>query len=425
MMCPDAARENGARARGSVEVMLRPPNRSIAVLFVCVAFASTGMFTAITVGAIAAVETAGSRGASGLPAALAILGTALGAIGLGVVIGRSSWRRGMRMGWLLGALGGLVAAAGVQHGSFLLVLAGMFAIGFGNSGTQLARYAAAQTVSPQLRGTAVAWTVWAAAIGAVTGPVSLGATGRIASGAGYEPGVGGFGLVVATLLAAQLVVSLFRPVAWQEEPAPPDPGTPAVDVPPAAPGDVSVPAAVGCLVAAQSSMVMVMAITPVHLNDGGHAYGVVGTVMSGHFVGMFALAPLVGWMSDRMTPSQSVRTGLLTLATGAMLAAALPLQHGAALSLPLLLVGLGWCMCFVASSAAVASSLAGPKEQGRVDSLVWFGAATSSTLSGLLLAQTSYASVALVAMTVSLVVALVAGGRVGATIGRPVSQPAA
>lgn len=397
--------------------MLRPPNPAIAVLFACTALASTGMFTAITLGAIAAVEAGGSRATSGFPASLAIFGTAFGSIALGAWMSKRGGRAGMRSGWLVAIAGGILAAVGVELESFLMVLGGMFGIGFGNAGTQLARFAAAETVAPDERGTAVAWTVWAAAVGAMLGPLSLAPTGELARAAGFEPGVGGFVLVAVSFLAASLVVALFRPVAYV---------APQVDATVAASAAIApvrrgarLAPAVGCLVAAQACMVMVMAITPVHLDDGGHAYGVVGTVMSGHFVGMFALAPIIGWLVDRVTPTQAIRVGLMALAVGAMFAALLPVEHGSWLSLPLLLVGLGWCGCFVAASAAVAGAVSNARERGRVDSLTWFGAATSSALSGVLLAAVDYAAVAFVAVAIVTAVAVLVAGRVD----EPLSDP--
>jgi MFS family permease len=173
------------------------------------------------------------------------------------------------------------------------------------------------------------------------------------------------------------------------------------------------PAAIS-MVAAQACMVMVMAITPVHLHDGGHGYGVVGTVMSGHFVGMFALAPLVGAIAGRVTTAQAIRIGLMTLGVGSLFAALLPVEHGAVLSLPLLLIGLGWCMCFVSASAGIATAVTGPRAQGRIDALVWLGAATASVLSGLVIAEVGYAAVAFTSMGAVLVVAALVSGHVDA-----------
>jgi MFS family permease len=375
--------------------VLRPPNSSIAVLFAAVCLSSTGMFTAITLGAIIAVETAGSRAASGLPAALAIFGTALGAFVLGNVIGKRGWRLGMQTGWFVGAIGAAIAATGVALDSFPLVLVGMFGIGSGNAGSQLSRYAAAETVAPSMRGTAVSWTVWAAAVGAVLGPLGLGPVGDVAREFGAQPGVGGFVMVLVMFLASAAVASVFRP---QKYVAPDSDGAdaPATGTKATSPRGRLITAIV-CLITAQASMVAVMAITPVHLHDGGHAYGVVGTVMSGHFVGMFALAPLVGWTVDRLSTNGSIILGLAVLSAGALSAALLPVAHGRVLSLPLLLIGLGWCVCFVAASAEVAAATTSTAQKGRVDSLVWVGSATASIASGLVFSWSGYDVVALVA----------------------------
>jgi MFS family permease len=384
--------------------MLRPPNRAIGILFVCTAFASMGMFTAITLGAIAAVETGGSHAASGLPAALAIFGTATGSFLLGALVARSSWRVGLQLGWLIGALGGACAAFGVERSSFALVLVGMLAIGMGNGGTQLGRFAAARTVAPDIRSSAVAWAVWAATVGAVLGPLSIGRTGDLAERAGLEPGTGGFILVIGSLLAAAAVATMFRPVMHEATSAERAAG-------PAAARVTLLPTAIS-MVAAQACMVMVMAITPVHLHDGGHDYAVVGMVLSGHFVGMFALAPLVGAIANRVTTAQAIRMGLMTLGVGSLLAALMPIEHGTLLSLPLLLIGLGWCMCFVSASAGIATAVSGPRAQGRIDALVWLGAATASVVSGLVIAEVGYSAVAYVSMGSVLVVAALVAGRV-------------
>jgi MFS family permease len=159
-------------------------------------------------------------------------------------------------------------------------------------------------------------------------------------------------------------------------------------------------------------MVAVMSITPVHLHDGHHAIGVVGTVMSGHFVGMFALAPLVGWVVDRLGVATAIRLGMGVLGAGAAAAALMPLEHGTALSMPLLVIGLGWCICFVAASVAVASAVHGPQQQGRIDSIVWIGSASASIAAGITLAQQTYAAVAWAAVAAVVVMAVFVASRV-------------
>jgi len=395
--------------------MIRFPNRSVGVMFGCVALSSTGMFTAITLGAIAAVESGGSRAASGLPAAFAIAGTATGALLLGALIQRSTWRLGLIAGWLLAALGAAGAAAAVQHAFLPGVLAGMLAIGFGNAGTQLTRYAAGGTVGADERGRAVAWIVWASAVGAVLGPISLGPVGQLAAGAGLEPGAAGFVMVAVTLVLAAWLSTRLR-LAGTPAPSPAvEAHAPATGRPRLAPPGAR--AAIGCLVVTQACMVMVMAVTPVHLSGGGHAYGVVGTVMSGHFIGMFALAPLVGWVVDRLQPRRAIQLGMGVLAAGAGLAAVMPVAHGALLSIPLLTIGLGWCICFIAASAQIGAAVeragGGTAAQGRIDSLVWIGSATASVLAGLVLDAVGYPALALVSLALAGAVALLVAPRTG------------
>ena len=63
-------------------------------------------------------------------------------------------------------------------------------------------------------------------------------------------------------------------------------------------------------------MVGVMSMTPVHI-DMGPAHGdvlrIVGLVLSAHILGMYALSPVAGWMTDRFgrRPVVLVGAGLL------------------------------------------------------------------------------------------------------------------
>ena len=43
-----------------------------------------------------------------------------------------------------------------------------------------------------------------------------------------------------------------------------------------------------------------MVMTPIHMDHGGASLEVIGLVISGHILGMFAFSPLVGMLADRV-----------------------------------------------------------------------------------------------------------------------------
>ena len=97
-------------------------------------------------------------------------------------------------------------------------------------------------------------------------------------------------------------------------------------------------------------MVGVMTMTPVHIRAAGHdaarTLDIVGLVLSAHVAGMFALAPVFGWLTDRLG-----RRGVIALGTGLLLTAcAVAGTAGQAprqLAAGLLILGLGWSATLV------------------------------------------------------------------------------
>lgn len=321
-------------------------------------------------------------------------GTAAGAALLSAVMARRGRPTGLRLAYALGAAGGVAAVLAAAAGSFAGLVAAMVLVGIGNAGNQAARYAAAERHPVARRAAVLSWIVWAATVGAVAGPSLPLPLRSLATGLGLPPEAAGFLVTLACFAAALAVVGALQPAPG---PAPavarrPDDGEPTARF-----GAVvrlaQVRPAVVTLVAAQATMVVVMSVTALHIRDGGHDLGVVGLVMSAHFVGMFACAPAAGVLVGRLGARTVAVLGLVLLAVGAA-GAGLSGQDGTGLSLWLYLLGLGWSGAFVASSAVLSGSLPAPvrlRVQGGVDALVWSVSAVAGAASGLLLDRVGFA----------------------------------
>jgi MFS family permease len=102
-------------------------------------------------------------------------------------------------------------------------------------------------------------------------------------------------------------------------------------------------------------------------------------VLSGHLVGMFALSPVTGWVTDRVGRRPVIAAGALTLGAGAVLSATAAPDASGMLMLALFLVGLGWNLGFVAGSALLTDALA-PAERAPLQGIA---DATAGAASGL------------------------------------------
>jgi MFS family permease len=383
--------------------------RSVAVLFAGVALGSTGYISALTVTAIVGLELGGDRALAGVPAAAIVLGAALGATVLGWAMGRWGRRPGLAGGYLIAVIGALVALVAIVSGSFLLLLVGSLAIGFGNSANQLSRYAAADMYPAARRASAIGIVVWAATVGAVIGPNLIGVSGDFAASIGL-PRLAGPYLVPMVLVAAAALLSfsLLRP----------DPRdlTDLTDLaadagereaPPARVGALlrrpTVALAVLALIAGQFVMVLIMTMTPLHMTDHGHDLGAVGIVISAHIFGMFALAPISGRLTDRFRPLPVIFGGLAMVLFSALMSAVAPPHDELLLLIALFLLGWGWNLGFVAGSALLTgavSRLERPRVQGVSDALIWSTSALASAGSGLVVGAWGFATLGVLGATI-------------------------
>lgn len=376
-----------------------PRRRITGALFGGAALGTTGSIAATTIGSIAAVELAGSESVAGFPGAAATLGTALGATLLtsGFLAGR---RRGLLVGYGVGAFGAVAAIGAVIARSVIVVVLAFGLVGISNAANQIARFANADMYPGGRKAAALGLIVWAGTVGSVAGPTLLAPAGTFAQGLGWPASTGGLLVAGLTLGTAFVLHALaLRP----------DPSSLVVDDSPTAVASASLGAAfalppvrmaTAALVGCQVVMILVMTATPVHLMHAGADLSGVGLVMSAHTLGMFAFSPLTGRLSDRAGNVPVILTGLAVTAVAALLAS-FTASGVAAPGAALFLLGIGWNLSFVAGSALLAASApAGVRVrlQGRVDTVTWSASAVASLASGLLLAETGYRALALIGL---------------------------
>ncbi|MFI7543481.1 MFS transporter [Actinoplanes sp. NPDC049599] len=356
--------------------------RAMPLLFAAVALTNTAMVAATTVSTLIVADTAG-LGAGGLANAAGVLGSAVGAFGLGALTVRRGSRRALLTVYLLGAAGCGLALAGAATTVLPALLIGMVAVGVGNGGAQVCRYLAAELYPEHRKAYGLSVIVWAGTVGALAGPALIAPAGRLAQSWGL-PDLSGALLAAAVLTVAAVVVTLALPVATG---AAARGGRPRLSWPAlaAALRQPAVRTPLVAMLAAHLAMVTIMTMTPLQLHAHHQGLGAIGWVLGAHMVGMFALAPLSGRIADRWGGRFTIAVGIALLVAAALLVLSAPGAYTLGLPAALFLLGYGWNLVFVGSSGLLSRDLGADRRaevQGGVDAVVFAASIAVSLAAG-------------------------------------------
>lgn len=382
--------------------------RTLIVVVASQVLGGAGLAAGVTVGALLAQEMLGGAGAAGVPTMLFTLGSALAAFLVGRVTQRAGRRVGLGLGFAAGGLGavGVVTAAALDVVPLLLV--SLFVYGAGTSTNLQARYAGTDLAAPDRRATAVSVAMVSTTLGAVAGPNLVEPLGGLATSFGLPALAGPFLLAAVAFLAAGATLFVFlRPdpflvakeLARAEDAAAVARGD-AVDGD--APSRRAVPAGVvvgaTVMVLTQVAMVAIMTMTPVHMRGHGHDLGDVGLVISIHVAAMFLPSLVTGALVDRVGRVPMAAAAGVTLLLAGITGAVAPGDSTGLLVLALALLGLGWNFGLIAGTALIVDATTPAtraRTQGSVDVLIALAGAGGGAMSGVVMAGSSYATLAL------------------------------
>lgn len=372
--------------------------RTVAVLVAGQILAGLGQGATLSIGAVLAVAVSGSEAWAGAGATLTTLGSAAAAIPLARLAVAKGRRPALALGALTAACGSVVAVTAAAIHVFPLLLLGFALLGVGSAVGLQARFAATDVAEPARRGRDLSIVVWSTTIGAIVGPNLFGPGAVIGSALGLPELTGSFVIaIVAQLLAAATYFVLLRPdplvlaqAAGRAESRPLDDDLGATR----SPGTLVF--AIVALGLSHAVMVSVMSMTPVHLTGHGASLVVVGFAISLHVAGMFGLSPLFGWASDRLGRIPVLLMGQLLFVV-AIFITALGEGSNTAVTVGLVLLGLGWSASTVSASALVSDLVTGTERvriQGRSDLVMNIAGAVGGAAAGPILAVIGYAGLA-------------------------------
>ncbi|MBX8464988.1 MFS transporter [Deinococcus sp. RIT780] len=316
----------------------------------------------------------------GLPSTLISTSAALSAGAFGALMLRRGRRTGLSAAFTLGALGAAVGFVGARWALLPVFLIGACLMGAAQGGYQQARYAAAESVPDDRRGTALGALMLMSVLGSflITGasrPIET-----LGAALGSTPEVAGW-LVGGVLLgAAALLIRLWRPAALPAQTRA-APAKLTVREAFAIPGVRSTALA---LATAQGLMVTLMSLTPLRAHHMGMDHGAVAALISGHILGMFGFGWLTGPLIDRLGLRFGYVSGALLLAAAALSA---PLSGAAWLAVSMFGLGLGWNLAFVAGSKSLTRF---PAAQGVTDGLGYVAAGVGTALGGVIIARAGF-----------------------------------
>jgi MFS family permease len=378
---------------------------TLRVLVLTQALGGVGVTTGITVAALLARDLSGSDALAGTAQTGQVVGSAIAAAGIAAATTRAGRRPGLSAAYLIGALGSTVCVLAAVLRVFPLLLVGTVLVGFASAANIQARYAATDLAEPGHRARALSTVVWATTVGAVLGP-NLAGPGERLGAVLHIPGLAGpFVIAAVFLLGAAAVMELrLRPDpmllakslrrAQQAAEGGPEPAATSlrglVDLILARRGLL---AAVTGLALSQAVMVAVMVMTPLHMRDGAATLEVIGLVISGHILGMYAFSPVMGYVADRFGRPALLFAGGVVLLVALLLAGTSVAGWSWSLGLGLFLLGIGWSAGSVAASTLVTDQT--PLEyraqvQGVADVVTWVTAALGGAAAGLIVGSAGY-----------------------------------
>ncbi|MFJ5789742.1 MFS transporter [Lysinibacillus sp. NPDC093197] len=373
-------------------------------------FGGAGLAAGITVGALLAQQMLGTDAVAGLPSALFTLGSAISAFIVGKLSQRYGRRIGLTTGFITGGLGAIGVVIAAILNSVFLLFASLLVYGAGTATNLQARYAGTDLADKKQRAKAISTTMVMTTFGAVAGPNLVEVMGKFALSIGIPSLAGPFILsAVAFIMAGLVLFIMLRPdplllaksiEAYKQQDAE---GVITHSSPLMNKNGIIVGAVV--MVLTQIVMVAIMTMTPIHMQHHGHSLSAVGIVIGFHVGSMYLPSLVTGILVDKIgRTAMSIAAGVTLLFAG-LVAAYAPNDSMFMLILALSLLGLGWNFGLISGTAQIVDATepsTRAKIQGTIDVFIALAGATGGALSGVIVANSSYAVLSLTGGLLSL-----------------------
>ncbi len=357
-----------------------------------------GIAGTVAAGSLLVVSITGSETLAGLASTTSVLGAAALALPLAALTNSGGRRLALSVGFIAGVIGSLFVIIGGSQRNIYLMLLGTFLVGAASAAGYQARFAAIDLATDETRAKQLSFVVWGSTVGAVAGPNLMEPAGKLAENFGLPRLVGPYLISALTLALATFVIQAFlRPDPYlTAQKASEALGKKRESTKVALKHIRSNPKARFAIMAiaiGHVAMVSIMVMTPVHMAHVSVTLTIIGFVISAHVLGMYALSPLIGSLSDRFGRVRVIQLGVLTLLASALMAGTREAMDASGLGVALFLLGLGWSCTLIAGSTLLTESVdenMKSASQGASDLVMNLAGAGGGALAGVIIGTLSY-----------------------------------
>ncbi|MBX3599160.1 MAG: MFS transporter [Rubrivivax sp.] len=352
-------------------------NRHLLLLAVCQALFLTNNVTFIAINGLVGLKLAPLGWMATLPVMGYVVGGALATAPVARLQARLGRKRSFQIGLLIAALSAAVGALAVMTANFWLLVGATVAAGFYSANASLYRFAGPELVAPAFKEKALSLVMAGGVAGAFIGPNLASATRS------WLPVefAGAYVALIGVALLGLVVLSFIRFPAHQ----PPLPGAPAgrplAEI--ARQPTFVVAVAAGAL--GYGVMNLLMAATPLAMQQCGLPFDDAALVLEWHVLGMFVPAFFTGHLIKRFGALPIM--GIGALLNFACVAVALSGVELTQFLVALFVLGVGWNFLYTGGSTLLTSTYR-PEEktraQGAMDFCVFSTMALTSFASGAL-----------------------------------------
>jgi MFS family permease len=358
--------------------MINPVNTNLLLLAICQALFLTNNVTFIAINGLVGLSLAPLGWMATLPVTGYVVGAAMSAMTVARLQARLGRKRSFQIGLVVAASSAALCALAVTIHSFWLLVAATVIAGFYSANASLYRFAGPELVAPAYRERAMSWVLAGGVVGAFIGPNLASATRGLLA----VPFAGAYLALVAVAITSLLALTFIR----FPDHAPPLPGAargrPLAEL-------ARQPVFVVAIIAAALGygvMNLLMAATPIAMQQCQHPFDRAALVLEWHVLGMFVPSFFTGNLIKRFgaLPIMAVGVVLNLVCVAVALSGVEWMQFLVAL----FTLGVGWNFLYTGGSTLLTATYR-PEEknraQGAMDTCVFWTMAVTSFSSGALI----------------------------------------
>jgi MFS family permease len=358
--------------------MMWPMNRNLVLLALCQALFLTNNVTFIAINGLVGLSIAPLGWMATLPVTGYVVGAALSAMPVSRMQARLGRQRTFQIGLVVAIFSSALGAVAVTIGSFWLLVLTTLIAGFYSANGSLYRFAGPELVAPNMKERAISWVLAGGVAGAFIGP-------NLASAARSwlpVPFAGAYLSLVGVGLLGLLLMSFIRFPAHTPPPPGRAAGRPLAEL-------ARQPTFVVAIIAAALGygvMNLLMAATPIAMQQCQHPFSSAALVLEWHVLGMFVPSFFTGHLIKRFGTLPVMGVGaLLNLACVMVALSGVNLEQ---FLVALFTLGVGWNFLYTGGTTLLTQCYR-PEEknraQGVMDSCVFWTMAVTSFSSGALI----------------------------------------